>query len=335
MRNAKGMSRRRFLELSGGALLSLLPSACVTKTGSEPTGAPTPAATSTALPPTLAGAAPTELPMLPVSLGKVPVTLANTEVFDLASAIVGRSYRIYVALPRGYGDSSTAYPVLFAGDANASFGMVTEIARGLADAGELPDLLIVGIGYPTDSRDEIMNRRTGDFTPTYYNAGVGIPGELSFPSSGRAGGFLRFIREELVPVIHTDYRTIPQDSAFLGHSFGGLFSLYTLFTFPDTFDRYIIASPSIWWDGRVILRFEEKYASEHTDLAARVYMAVGTLEGSSTVKDVLDLAEALEGRAYPGLSLTTHVFEDETHISVLAGTISKGLRSIYGSAADD
>ena len=38
---------------------------------------------------------------------------------------------------------------------------------------------------------------------------------------------------------------------------------------------------------------------------------------------------ALAGREYPSLRLTHHVFEGETHLSVIPGTISRGLRDVF------
>ena len=65
---------------------------------------------------------------------------------------------------------------------------------------------------------------------------------------GGAGSFLRFIRQELMPFIQSSYPVRPEEKAIAGSSFGGLFALYTLFHHPDTFNCYIIGSPSIGWD---------------------------------------------------------------------------------------
>ena len=269
-----------------------------------------------------------------VSTDKARVALRDTEAFDVASTAAGRDYRIFVALPAGYAETTRAYPVLFMGDANGEFGMVTEIARGLALSGDMPDLVIVGIGYPTDDNDEILNLRIGDFTPTYINPGAAFPGEFTFPQSGRASKFLTFLREELMPRITAEYRVDPGDLAFLGHSAGGLFGLYVMFTHPETFGRYIIASPEMRWDDWVIRKFEQKYADEHTDLAARVFITVGSLDTLVNPNDVQDLWEELGTRDYPSLVLVTHIFEGETHYSALPATLARGLRAIYENSAN-
>jgi predicted alpha/beta superfamily hydrolase len=125
----------------------------------------------------------------------------------------------------------------------------------------------------------------------------------------------------------------------VGHSHGGLFGLYTLFHHPDTFRRYVIGSPSIHYDGCVILAHEREYAAAHQELAARVFLCAGAREESDDpliqpecrfVSNVQLLAQILEGRRYPGLQLTTHIFDEESHVSVIPRVVSSGLRSVFG-----
>ncbi len=45
----------------------------------------------------------------------------------------------------------------------------------------------------------------------------------------------------------------------MGHSYGGLFTLYALFTHADMFDTYVAISPSIWWNSKYIETEEEQF----------------------------------------------------------------------------
>jgi predicted alpha/beta superfamily hydrolase len=161
----------------------------------------------------------------------------------------------------------------------------------------------------------------------------------SLPSPG-ANAFLQFIREELKPFLHAHYRTDPYASAFVGFSAGGLFGLYTLFHQPHTFTRYVIGSPPLHWDNKMMLTYERKYAEHHHDLPVRLFMSVGGREESDDplpfiepshqyVTNLKTFANTLQERKYPGLQLTLHVFEDETHMSVLPATFSRGLRAVF------
>jgi hypothetical protein len=45
---------------------------------------------------------------------------------------------------------------------------------------------------------------------------------------------------------------------------------------------------------------------------------------------VLGLAELLRARKFPGLRLTTQVFPDEGHVTVMPFILSRGLRAVFG-----
>jgi predicted alpha/beta superfamily hydrolase len=107
-------------------------------------------------------------------------------------------------------------------------------------------------------------------------------------------------------------------------------------TIPGT--RYIVGSPSIWWDGAVTFEHERAFAERSSDLPARVFMSVGSLEepgpdaqsaAAKMVSNVREMDRILRDRKYAGLELTTHIFDDETHVSVIPATLSRGLRVVF------
>jgi predicted alpha/beta superfamily hydrolase len=274
-----------------------------------------------------------------------PVILPNAESRHLRSAIVGDTYRLDIALPGGYARSARAYPVVYLtdGDVAGLFPLVRCIAEGLSAGWMIPKLILVGIGYEAGKAERRGHYRERDFLPTDASARdpsrrqattrIGVP-------RGQAAAFLRFIRQELKPFIDAHYRTLPDDSTYMGTSYGGLFGLYTLFHQPNTFQRYILGSPAIHHDDRVILAHEGAYAAQHTDLPARVFLGVGGREelddpliepGFQFVTNLQRLAGTLQGRNYPGLRLTSHVFEDETHVSVVPALYSRGPREVFDS----
>jgi hypothetical protein len=98
---------------------------------------------------------------------KSEVKLPDTEIFEIASAHTGREYSIFVAFPDGYqAQNGKEYPLLLCLDANAGFALITQIYRYLRFGNEVPEMLVVGIGYPTDSSSEIVANRISDMTPT-------------------------------------------------------------------------------------------------------------------------------------------------------------------------
>lgn len=276
-------------------------------------------------------------------------TIPNTEVRELASSFTDQVYRIFVGLPLGYTTSEKTYPTLYVFDANGSFGMVTEIVRTIQITRELPQMLIVGIGYPVDSFEASWGLRTRDLCPTEndkfwanWDASMKFmledaPEKPEFIGSGGGPDFLQFIRKDLIPFVESSYRVDPKDRAIFGDSLGGLYSLYVLFHHPDTFSRYIVGSPSMWWDEEVTFTYESDYAAKNSDLKANVFIGVGALEepppaaSFRMVTNVGKLEKILQERNYPSLKLATHIFPDETHVSVPPAILSRGAKVVFGT----
>lgn len=234
------------------------------------------------------------------------------------------------------------FPVVYITDATGDM-IVSDTMLRLLMLSDTPRFIAVGIGYPdAQSYFQTIVVRQRDLAP------MPDPGERSnapfagtlTPSfrSGRAAQFLEFIREELVPFIDARYPTEPGERAYAGHSLGGLFGCYTLFTRPETFTRYIIGSPSPYWGDEVIFKMERDYAASHRDLHARVFIGVGALEDGAEnpmLKNVHRLEATLRARSYPRLTLATQVFPHETHFSVWNTNLLRGLISVFGRPSPD
>jgi uncharacterized protein len=211
-------------------------------------------------------------------------------------------------------------------------------------------LFVVGIGYRLGGLEDTVAVRTRDLTPTGDEQFAALFPEQS--RMGGAGALLRFIRDELMPWVNSRYSTDPADTMYFGHSAGGLFGTYVLLTEPETFRRYAIGSPSLWWDNEVSFAYEQAYADTHTDLDAKVFFGVGaneTHEGRrreaanypadlpqkatawyiDMVADTQRMVTRLEQRGYPNLHISSAVFPDEFHVSVPQLTLSRALRVLF------
>jgi len=273
--------------------------------------------------------------------------LTDSKSWIMTASVSKRAYQISVALPDGYRKDHPAYSVLYAADANAEFGTVVETARLLSFSKEIPELIIVGIGYPNPGQGFKASNaaRTLDFTPTADPAWVTESAQESLAkelppaeASGGAAEFLSFIRGELVPSIEQEYNVSHEDRAWFGHSFGGLFGTYALFHNEGLFTRFVIGSPSLWWNHRAIFAAEESFAASRKPLPARVFFSVGLLEQRMApqmpmVTDLRAFLDTLDRRKYKGLEFQAHFFEGETHGSVVPATISRGLRFVYAAPA--
>jgi predicted alpha/beta superfamily hydrolase len=233
-------------------------------------------------------------------------------------------YKISIALPEHYDASKTAYPVLYVTDANSNFAAAAQVTKKLQHDKTLPPMIVVGIGYRTDSLAKILRLR--DMTPDYDPA-------LRRSHAGKSAAFLRFIKEQLMPYIKKNYRA-SADAGYAGTAIGGVFGLYVLFHEPQIFRHYLIVSPSIWYDSAVIFKYEHQYAQTHHDLFANVYLSAGELEESQAAfthmeTNLKKLAATLKNRHYPALRIKTQLLKEETHFSVLPAALGQGLVELY------
>lgn len=275
-----------------------------------------------------------------------PVPMLASERHMMDSKHTGRTYRISISLPLGYNKSPDEgwpfqntpekWPVVYLLDANWYMGMVTDTVRYMSRCGTTTDAIIVGIGYaeaqdPIEAYWESFIRRDHDLTPI-RDEEVEKSMEANFKRptpNGDAANFLNFIKDELIPVIEKDYRANPSKRVLVGHSYGGLFALFSLFEVPDLFESFIIGSPTLSYSKRFTFQHEEAFAKQHQQLPANIYLFVGELEEDihdSTVTDTLRLAAILQGRNYQGFTLVKQVFQGLNHCDVFAPGYQAGLK---------
>jgi predicted alpha/beta superfamily hydrolase len=244
------------------------------------------------------------------------VTIARTYVHTLTSSVDGQEYKAFVSLPAGYSDASKRFPQLYLLDAQSDFTLVHGLLVGQVQDGYVPPILLVGVTW-AGANPDYSQLRMKDFTPT--------KGRL--PQTGNAPNFLKFIKQDLLPFIDSQYRTTP-DRALVGHSLGGLFAVYTLFHEPALFNRYLIASPSLNYDSDVFTSYEKQHASRASRPPARIFMSIGELEGPK-VAEFDDFARKLKARDYPEMKLETRTISDAGHSASQAAGYLEGLRALY------
>jgi hypothetical protein len=267
-----------------------------------------------------------------------PASLINTQQRELLSKLNQQTYELYISLPDGYAQSDSTYPVLYVTDANTYFGMMADMTRNLQWGGEMPETIVVGIGYPLSKLKTDQERwgkwlawRMRDYTPT-HTAQMDKDFGIEAIKSGGAGSFIQFMEQELFPFMEQNYRTKSKDRTYAGFSLGAMFGLYTLFEKPQLFQRYLLGSPSIWYDDKLLLELEKKYASSSKDLPAKVFLSAGSLEeevNAGMVRNMLELASSLKSRKYQSLSIETVILEGETHMSAPSVSFQRGLRYFF------
>ncbi len=276
-----------------------------------------------------------------------PVTLHHTEDHVLSSQHVGRDLHLWIGKPvAGFAPSGEPPHVLWVLDGDLFFGTALELTRLMHQLyGELPPVLVVGVGYGTDDPRVQGELRARDFTPT-ADRGYGAmrrqmdpQSEPVLPEGERMGGaaaFLRFLVEEARPYVEGRFTVAAGRGTLFGTSLGGLFAVWSLLSQPGAFDHTIAVSPALWWDGKAVLKLAQEGAKDREDVPGRLFMAVGALEEPEGVpflsrfgfvSNVRALAAHLSARNYPSLEVQAEVFDGETHTSMVAVGLTRGLRA--------
>jgi uncharacterized protein len=254
------------------------------------------------------------------------VTLDNTEQFTITSKYVpGENYSIRVSLPVNYDSYDYSFPVLYVLDGDKSFGMAKDIADWLIWFGEIKDIIIVGISYGQGT-DAWWEKRERDYTHCQdTNLAKINPG-----NTGGANSFLKFVKNELIPVINKKYKALRDSNALMGISYGGMLTSYVLFSQPEMFNGYIIIGPTLIWKHENVLRLEADYFNTHKVLNKKVYIAYGSLDNKSWVIDpTKEFISRIQLHNYEGLKLVPEILEGETHISSYGPALTHGLKALF------
>ncbi|MDQ2077991.1 alpha/beta hydrolase, partial [Marinimicrobium sp. ABcell2] len=253
----------------------------------------------------------------------------DTETINITSTESGQEYELYIKLPINYKTSTKAYPIAILQDIGVT-SAVTENAVNLMAGKEIEDLILVGMSYSKDVSPEIS--RTRDFTPTHAPNERGAHSLEAQAHSGAADEYIRFLGDQVIPLLSKEYRIKTNNKIFVGHSFGGLLGAYILLVNAELFDSYIISSPSLWYDERVMFRLEEGYSKQHTMMKAKVLLYIGQEESKSRrgnmVQDLLRYEKALKSRNYDGLDVKAVVLEGADHSSAFPLLISNALKAL-------
>ena len=166
-----------------------------------------------------------------------PIEIGSS--ISIFSASLNETRTINVYLPASYSKESTAsYPVIYLldGSLDEDFIHIAGLVQfsTFAWAQLIPESIVVGISNVDRKRD---------FTYPTTNA----KDKKDFPTTGGSEKFIAYLENELQPFMAKEYR-ITEDHTLIGQSLGGLLATEILWTKPYLFSKYVIVSPSLWWD---------------------------------------------------------------------------------------
>lgn len=239
--------------------------------------------------------------------------------FKLASPETGTTYWIYVHAPDARRERGPWPTVLFM-DGDDQFKFAVKAYQALRKKGQVPPLLLVGVGYGA-SYMKPANQRGRDYTPT-HNAFE--------PSSGGASAFLQFLTATLWPELKIRYSIHPRQRGVAGYSLGSLLVLHALFQAKPFFSHYLAGSPSVWWDNRSILRQAKALRSRRAMLRARLFLSVGEKDSESMTGDLALLESQLAQKPFKALDITSCRFAGRDHFNALPDAFRSGLTALFG-----
>lgn len=278
--------------------------------------------------------------------------LPGTVYFDLAPTAGGEPYRIFLFTPTGEAPAE-GWPLLVMTDGNATFpfAFASLVTQAPYPTGTNVGWgVIAAIGYPSDEPYDAF-RRAWDLGPPpvksyppYFEGGPPV----------RIGGtraLLDVIETQLLPHLAETVRLDPTRRSLFGHSFGGLFALYSLFERPGLFANWIAASPTIHWEGNEILNNEAR-RKRLIGNAAFLHLSAGEYEGDKLapfqyrnvdavsrmekrkVERTVELAQEMADRlndSEDGIQTQFEIFAGETHMSVLGPAVNRAVSIAFRS----
>ncbi|RKN81200.1 serine hydrolase [Ulvibacterium marinum] len=222
-----------------------------------------------------------------------------------------RQYELFIKLPEGYSENSNIqYPVIYYTDAMWHVEILSASTEYM-----LEDVILVGISWQKDINEDLKNE---------VGAHVSRFRDYSFRKSnkpeiqtkfqlGQADKHLNFIRDDVITYVDNTYRTDSNSRTYFGYSMGGEFGAYILLSQPDTFNNYILGSPSIKNEVPYLSELNSTFgpfdaSNRNSSLNANVFISYGSLE-QEMVKPIEEFIGVLKDRRDDGLSVQKEVID--------------------------
>jgi predicted alpha/beta superfamily hydrolase len=240
-----------------------------------------------------------------------PITAQQrTDTLTLYSKILDEEREIYVLVPEDFDPGAKGYTTIYVLDGEWSFPMVSSYIDYLSRWKRIPNLIVTGVRNVDRNRDYIFAE------------------DRSFPGTGGADQFQRFLAEEWAPTIEEKYNGSGK-RILLGHSFGGAFALYSMMTAPDLFDAYIAVGSSTWVAQRGLFKVAEEFLRKPLQEKFFLYMAVAEADGGATVPDGIAFAELFEQTPNESIEWYFEVIEETNHFTAVMPALFKAIERLY------
>jgi len=181
------------------------------------------------------------------------------------SSILKESREFYVHVPENYNpDGKTKYPVVYILDGEL-FLTPLSVVNQFYSGGFFPEMVLVGISN--------RKNRLRDLTTSPVNE---LYGMSASEKNGEAENFTQFFEKEMIPYVEKNY-LVTKYRTLIGHSYGGLFTMYTLMYHSELFENYLAIDPSLDWDNQKILKDSKALLAKKDFSSKSLFMSLSAL----------------------------------------------------------
>lgn len=231
-----------------------------------------------------------------------------------------------IYLPEGYNELDTIkYPVIYLLDGSADEDFIHIVGlvqfNNFSWINRVPKTIVVGI---------VNVDRKRDFT---YASTIEEE-QKRYKTAGKSDKFISFIEKELQPFINKKYKT-NASKTIIGQSLGGLLATEILLKKPTLFDKYIIISPSLWWDNGSLLNLKSDILQANFSQKTDIYIGFGK-EGlaPSTIPHVMEvdanlLTEKIQGTQSKNVHVYLEYLPQEDHATISHQAVFNAFRILY------
>jgi len=267
---------------------------------------------------------------------KDPQFLKKTGIIDSLYSETLKEYReIYIQLPTNYNPKKNKkYPVVFVLDGEVFLPTVSDV-HNYYSGGFMPEMVLVGI---SNNKNRIRDLTTSNLKTKY-----GMPFN---EKNGEAYNFIKFIEKELIPFIENKY-PVTNFRTLIGHSYGGLFTIYTLINHANLFANYLAIDPSLDWDDQKLLIEAQEILSSQNYIGKSLFLSLSgqlhmqdynvtidnvmqdTTEFTLFARSNIAFSNMLKQNAKNGLAYDWKFYPKDLHGTIPFPSIMDGLISLF------
>jgi uncharacterized protein len=253
-----------------------------------------------------------------------PFVLGLIEEIESKELAEKRILNIY--LPEGYKQNDTVkYPVIYLLDGSADEDFIHIVGlvqfNSFEWINQIPKSIVVGVAT-------VDRRRDFTFATTIEED------KKKYSTTGHSDKFINFIENELQPFIDKTYKT-NKSKTIIGQSLGGLLATEILLKKPALFNKYIIISPSLWWNNGSLLQQDIKILETNINQLTDIYVGVGKEGLTPTViprvmeVDANLLAEKLKAAKSKNIKVFFDYLPQEDHATIMHQAVSNSFKFLF------